>query len=367
MQNVGTRVLGSPARHDAMRGVRGKRTNHPAHPAFTLIELLVVVAILSLLISILIPSLRAARAQAQSVVCRAHEHDIGIGMAEYMTTYRGFIPGPNTSGYHLLGGGKMTPDRLGNLSTSPISPGDWMSPVFGKSLSLPTDRNQRLVKLCNNDFRCPSNYFTYDSMYGNSPYSSGLPWPAPGDVYLNSYSMTMGFTYYFDQKHAASCGQPAGAYFNGTDAAVDIRPGFHNFQIDRLARPSTKVMVVEGARYIDINGQVSFNADEGSPYGDNFLDRGPTLNVFYQDSGSPYKFKCSSKNSPDYPQLNPVAAKYTYRHYGQTLNAVFFDGHAVSMGNEESRRIGYWYPTGSIVKNPDVIGDPTVKAGTVVP
>ena len=47
---------------------------------FTLIELLVVIAIISLLVSILVPSLTAARDLAKMTVCRSNMHNIGLAL-----------------------------------------------------------------------------------------------------------------------------------------------------------------------------------------------------------------------------------------------------------------------------------------------
>jgi prepilin-type N-terminal cleavage/methylation domain-containing protein/prepilin-type processing-associated H-X9-DG protein len=327
-----------------------------SRPGFTLIELLVVVAILGLLMSILLPSLASARALAKSTVCLSHERSIGLGIAIYTSQYRGFIPGPNTSGYYRLKPGR--PPAVPKESTAPITADDWMSPTFGKTLSLSTDKNERLMQLFNNDFRCPANNFNYDSIY-----PEGTPgWPSPSDVSFNSYSMPITLHYYNDAKHAKANSQPDGRYFGAHDTAVDIRPGFHNFQIDRLNRPGAKVLAMDGARYI-LDGKTSFNVDEGSAFGGNFTDRGPGLNVFYAGNGSPYKFA----SEQEYPKLDPMVSKYTYRHPHESINVVFFDGHAANLTNLESRAISLWYPSGSIVLDPSVLGDRSVHVGTIVP
>jgi prepilin-type N-terminal cleavage/methylation domain-containing protein/prepilin-type processing-associated H-X9-DG protein len=50
---------------------------------FTLIELLVVVSIIALLVSIMMPALSQARAQAQSAVCKVNLHSVGVAIETY--------------------------------------------------------------------------------------------------------------------------------------------------------------------------------------------------------------------------------------------------------------------------------------------
>lgn len=70
----------------------------PILRAFTLIEVLVVVAIIALLVSILLPSLSKARAQAKSVACKGNLHDLGTAFNIYAETFKGYFPITPNSG-----------------------------------------------------------------------------------------------------------------------------------------------------------------------------------------------------------------------------------------------------------------------------
>ncbi|HPS52758.1 MAG TPA: prepilin-type N-terminal cleavage/methylation domain-containing protein [Phycisphaerae bacterium] len=60
--------------------------------AFTLIELLVVIAIISLLVSMLLPSLKTAKALANRVVCSANMRNINLAFGLYNNDWDGWFP-----------------------------------------------------------------------------------------------------------------------------------------------------------------------------------------------------------------------------------------------------------------------------------
>lgn len=78
--------------------------------AFTLVELLVVIGIIALLISILLPSLNAARESARLIKCSSNLRSIGQGVAIYVSEYKGMLPPSNYyKGFHWEGT-KQEPD-----------------------------------------------------------------------------------------------------------------------------------------------------------------------------------------------------------------------------------------------------------------
>ncbi|NLX04726.1 MAG: DUF1559 domain-containing protein [Phycisphaerae bacterium] len=60
--------------------------------SFTLIELLVVVAIIAVLVSMLLPALSTARAEAQRIACLGQMRQVGLGLQNYMTDTSGRYP-----------------------------------------------------------------------------------------------------------------------------------------------------------------------------------------------------------------------------------------------------------------------------------
>ncbi|HOA75157.1 MAG TPA: prepilin-type N-terminal cleavage/methylation domain-containing protein [Phycisphaerae bacterium] len=111
--------------------------------AFTLIEVLVVVAIIALLISILLPSLAAARARAKLVVCQTNLRTIAQASYQYCAANRDVLPsGPLT-----------TPD--GKISPGAGQPWEYIYPYVMKVAGRRTEADPSKATVDIPIFQCP--------------------------------------------------------------------------------------------------------------------------------------------------------------------------------------------------------------------
>lgn len=301
--------------------------------AFTLIELLVVVAIIALLVSILVPSLSAAREQARAVNCMANMQSIGRELYYYAEKHQSYLPGPTTSGAHIVGAGfngnswwfKRGP------ATTPLFNVDWISPMMGEYLEIdPAWRYyERFEKIANHLLTCPSNRETYrPGIFGGT-----IPYVKSEEVLINAYSAIQPFMH-TSAKSQAGYGQPG---------YIDSRfqsgiPDWYTPRYDNVGNPADNVFVVEGCRYIvgsEPGATVSLNNLPWQVQGGNFCLFGPND----RRSGNPWTL--IGENSTQLAALYRVA----YRH-NKKMNMVFFDGHVERVTVERSLKNERWYTPG---------------------
>lgn len=317
--------------------------------AFTLVELLVVIAIIALLLAVLMPSLNRARAQAQSLVCKAHLKGAGTALHVYTTSWDDWLPGPNTSGAYLAAGGK--PADI-SASTTAVQTTDWVSPILGDSLGLPKGREDRFIKICNTAFKCPSNRKKYDFEY-NGPVVTKVPITS---VSVVSYSASLAFHVYRMDKNPS--GGPITDYDMSFQATV---PQSYIPKFAKVGKPSDKVFAMDGTRYVELaagtkNYVVSINGDSYQKQGGNYMAYGPTT----QFDGDPFKLS-DRKN----PKLVDAATPFAYRH-NKKMNVVFFDGHCESLDLAQSLNTSLYWPRGSRINNARSTYDTHATNGQII-
>ena len=117
-----------------------KNANDPYFKRFTLIELLVVISIISILISILLPSLAAARATSRRIQCLTQEKQTHLGITMYASDYKDYFPIDATNStaepWILLIGDYVNQDATHSYTYRPL----YMCPQ--KAGSKPSPSNQ---------------------------------------------------------------------------------------------------------------------------------------------------------------------------------------------------------------------------------
>lgn len=314
---------------------------------FTLIELLVVIAVIALLISILLPSLGAARLLARNLVCQNNLRQLAISMNGYAGDNKEALAGsPTTSGADALkkkynGTTMQTYDWMGPLTASMGMSGPGSSTAASELTE--ADRAERWswyrtsVKFA----QCPENNIqAADYAKPNDPlWTSGR---------MISYNLSTQFS-----------SSEASTANGGTGKQSQDRRGYQPF-LYRIGTPGMKVAFYDGSRYVGGIGpenapdyDSSIDADFGGAFGDTgpwFLKNrslvrtlapGEGLSQFIsQFDPRRYGFRHGSKAARGLAGGGPSAAACTG-------NLSFFDGHVKSLDDGEATNPDMWFPTGT--------------------
>jgi len=273
----------------------------------------VVISIIALLVGILLPALGAARRSAQSAVCLGHERGLSQAVASYVTDERNFLPGPNTSGAYLLKNNAYQSNR----ATEPVQSWDWISPTLGNAIGLSSDPLTRYRDIYETEFKCPANDVIYDYQYRGVRIEK---------LTMSSYTSPMGF-------QGGNKRDDYRLVFPIT-RALSIPPDTAS-KMDAMGPPSIKMWAMDGSRYVNDQGLVSFDTEiRGNPQGGNFMSRSPAL-ATRLSGGSPFRVDNNG-------ELLKSSKRTGFRH-NEKMNGVFLDGHADSFDNQSSRAPEFYF------------------------
>jgi prepilin-type N-terminal cleavage/methylation domain-containing protein/prepilin-type processing-associated H-X9-DG protein len=290
------------------------RKNPSSASAFTLIEVLVVVAIIALLISILLPSLSAAREQARNAKCLANMRDMATGVMTFslarknrfqLVTGGDALPSQNA---YALSGPRADPERSTYVYESgPLPPGKqgpallaWPVVLLREAGNRSLRRNSDWGIAAANRHEARGQVREHEQMLCPADtFKVGSPWypyrPDDGR-WFGALSYTINEDIAGDDRET---GYGTYCFANGNPNGGARLKG----HLDKIVRPGEVLLVIDG-------GTDSITGE----------DR-PNL-LLSKDAPSPYLEFCTKKWDGRVPEN---------RHMGGGLNIAFADGHGGSV------------------------------------
>ena len=296
-------------------------TNCVVHPhrsqadGFTIVELLVVISIIALLISLLLPALARAKEDALSTVCLANLRSQGQMLAEYESTFEDAIPYADDNG--IAGGGDFygqnSWDSLLFCYIHNIDSYNLDEAWYGIPSTISPSQLSSLTKKFANTFICPGSILPVHYHHPGSP--NNVFAPAEITTYACNPNFFMAYL-------------PPGGFPGWTGSG----PQSTTFKDSDVVDPSQKVAIGD--------------ANQWQPTGGDGLAEFYWWQNMWNGRDWPVNDMVSSQGmapgwntNDDYPNSGPQdGMRYQHEQTSASngsANAVFFDGHAASIPDNQ--------------------------------